>query len=451
MEFKLKNIFILGIILILISGLFGFQARGESADPVRSFGATTSKFIFATMLGGDKTNSEFYTTTSNGVDDLRRQIDDYSQKIDELEKEKARLNKEIENKQGQAQTLKNEIAKIEARITKLNTDVRITQAKISQSTLSIERLRLEIGDNEKKLNQHRAYLADILRTLHEYENEGELVIFLKNNQFSDFLNQVEYASALEKDLNVSVEEIKSLKTQLENRKVSIESQKQELERQKNNLSQQKNLVANQKDEKGSLLKTTKNQEKIYQNLLSEVERQRRQIELEMYALEDKLRSIVSPGEIPSSRPGMLSWPYEDYRLTQPYGMSNFAKSGAYGGGPHTGIDIVAGYGAPIRAAADGVVKYSGNLGRYSYGNYLMIDHENGLSTLYAHLSSKAAKPGQRAKVGDIIGYEGSTGYSTGSHLHFGVYITRTVELAESKIVKGLMVPTGYHVNPMNYL
>lgn len=385
------------------------------------------------------------------VDELKRQIDEYSQKIDELEKEKARLNKEIENKQGQAQTLKNEIAKIEARITKLNTDVRITQARISQSALSIERLRAEISEKETKLGQHRAYLAGILRALNEYENEGELVTFMKNKQFSDFLNQVEYISGLEKDLNVNVEEIKSLKIQLESRKESIESQKQDLERQKNNLSQQKNLVESQKGEKNSLLKETKNQEKIYQNLLTEVEKQRRQIELEMYSLEDKLRSIVSPGEIPAGRPGMLIWPEEDYRLTQGYGMTAFAKSGAYGGGPHTGIDMAAGYGSPIRAAGEGVIKYSGDLGRYSYGRWLMIDHENGLSTLYAHLSSKAAKPGQRVKAGDIIGYEGSTGYSTGSHLHFGVYVTSTVRLNESQIVKGLMVPTGYHLNPMNYL
>ncbi len=385
------------------------------------------------------------------TDELRRQIDDHSRKIDELEKEKARLTKEIENKQGEAKTLKNEIAKIDARITKLNTDIRITQAKISQSALSIERLRLEIGDSETKLIRHRAYLADILRALHEYENEGELIIFLKNGQFSDFLNQVEYASALEKDLNVGVEEIKSLKGQLENRKVNIESQKQELERQKNKLSQQQNIVAGQKSEKDGLLKETKNQEKIYQNLLSGVEKQRRQIELEMYVLEDKLRAIISPGEIPTSRPGLLAWPQEGYRLTQGYGMTAFAKSGAYGGGPHTGIDMTSGYGSPVKAAADGIIQYSGNLGRYSYGKYLMIKHENGLSTLYAHLSSKTAKPGQRVEAGDIIGYEGSTGYSTGSHLHFGVYVTRTIELAESKIVKGLMVPTGYHVNPMNYL
>lgn len=412
---NIRNIFIFIIILILISAFFISRTKGQS------------------------------------VDDLRRQIDDYSQKIEELEKEKIRLIKEIENKQGQAQTLKNEIAKIDARINKLNTDIRITQAKISQSTLSIERLRLEISDKEMKLNQRRLYLADLLRTLNEYEKERELVIFLKNSQLSDFLNQVEYVRALEKDLNVSVEEIKLLKTQLENRKASIELQKKELERQKNNLSQQQNIVSNQKNEKNILLKETKNQEKIYQNLLTEIEKKQRQIELEMYALEDKLRALVSPGEIPASRPGMLAWPQDGFRITQTYGMTAFAKSGAYGGGPHTGIDMTSGYGSPVKAAADGIVKYSGNLGRYSYGNYLMITHENGLSTLYAHLSSKVVAPGQRVKAGDIIGYEGSTGYSTGSHLHFGVYVTSTVKLEPSQVVKGLMVPTGYHVNPLNYL
>lgn len=415
MKYKLKNIFIFGVILVLTLGFFGFQAKSES------------------------------------VEELRRQIDDYSRKIDELEKEKARLTKEIESKQSQAKTLKNEIAKIESQITKLNNDVRITQARISQSTFSIKRLEVEIDEKEKKIEKHRMYLADILRILNEYENEKGLVIFLKNRQFSDFLNQVEYITGLEKDLNMNIEEIKSLKIQLENRKESIELQKQELERQKNNLSNQKNLIVNKKSEKDNLLKTTRNQEKIYQSLLSQVEKQRREIELEMYALEDKIRAMVNPGDIPPSRPGILLWPYDNYRMTQGYGMTAFAKSGAYGGGPHTGIDITAGYGTPVKAAADGTVRYSGNLGRYSYGRWLMIQHENGLSTLYAHLSAITVSPGQKVKAGEIIGYEGSTGYSTGSHLHFGVYVSNTVKLEESRIVKGLTIPTGYHVNPMNYL
>jgi len=121
----------------------------------------------------------------------------------------------------------------------------------------------------------------------------------------------------------------------------------------------------------------------------------------------------------------------------------------YAGGFHNGIDISSSYGEPIRAARDGTILAIGNCGKYAYGKWIMIKHDNGLTTLYGHLSSYGAyKTGDNVKTGDIIGYEGSTGYSTGPHLHFGVYASETIEI--QKTWYGTL-PIGAHIDPMKYL
>ena len=98
---------------------------------------------------------------------------------------------------------------------------------------------------------------------------------------------------------------------------------------------------------------------------------------------------------------------------------------------HTGIDLAAGYGTPIRAADSGTVIYATWMG--GYGNVIIVDHGRGISTLYAHQSSLAAGNGQRVGRGQVIGYVGSTGFSTGAHLHFEVRVN------------------GNPVDPMGYL
>lgn len=109
------------------------------------------------------------------------------------------------------------------------------------------------------------------------------------------------------------------------------------------------------------------------------------------------------------------------------------------------------------AAADGKVIAIGNndkgtsrWARYQYGKYIVIEHENNLSTLYAHLSRIIVQKGEAVKRGDIIGYSGETGYSYGPHLHFTVYWTPSVQFKSIPPAAGL-VPVGVTINPMDYL
>jgi len=133
----------------------------------------------------------------------------------------------------------------------------------------------------------------------------------------------------------------------------------------------------------------------------------------------------------------------------------------YSNGTHNGIDLGVPIGTPIKAALTGIVQATGNTdlqaGCYSYGKWVLVKHNNGLSTLYGHMSLIKAVPGQSVATGDIIGYSGQTGYATGPHVHFTVYASQGVEVRQytSSIgCKQMFIPIAdpkAYLDPMQYL
>ena len=386
------------------------------------------------------------------LDDLKQQIKEKEAEIKQLEEQAAAYQQNLKETQQQKNTLQNQLAIIEARIRKLRADINVTSARISAANLQIEELTLEIYEKTQKIEEHKENIAGIIRTIYEYDEKTLLELVLENEKFSDFLSQVQYIELLQKNVQKDLESLKALKSALEEQKVEVQVRENELQIYNAQLYSQKQIENSQKAQKNYLLRQTRGQEKKYQQLLTDVEERQRQIREEIFELEEKLRLTLDPESIPKFRPGVLSWPNEGL-LTQYYGYTPYSKR-LYKSGFHNGIDIAAGYGALIRAARDGVIKTMGDTDKYcprgAYGKWIAIEHDNNLTTLYAHLSAFGRYgTGDTVKKGAIIGYEGSSGYSTGSHLHFGVYASNTFYLKQS-IYCGLL-PIGATINPMNYL
>ncbi len=145
-------------------------------------------------------------------------------------------------------------------------------------------------------------------------------------------------------------------------------------------------------------------------------------------------------------------------ITQYFGNTAFSRTAAYKGQGHNGIDLRASVGTPVKAALTGTVQEI-NLGtapNCQYGKWVLIKHNNGLTTLYAHLSSISVVPGQAVSTGQLIGYSGQTGYATGPHLHFTVYVSSGVTFTQYKCNSGASVklpisPFNGYLNPINYL
>lgn len=386
------------------------------------------------------------------LDDLKQQIKDKEAEIKQLEEQAKAYQQSLKETQQQKNTLQNQLATIEARLKKLRADINLTSAKISTANLQIAELTLEIYDRTRQIEKHKENIAGIIRTLYEYDEKTLVELILENKKLSDFLSQMEYIELLQKNIQKDLESLKALKSELESKKQQVELNKNELENHKTQLSSQKQIEENQKIQKDYLLKQTRGQEKKYQQMLEDIEEKQQEIQQEIFDLEEKLRLTLDPESVPAPRSGVLSWPNEGL-LTQEYGYTAYSKR-LYKSGFHNGIDVSAGYGAPIRAAENGIIKYVGNTDAYcprgAYGRWVAIEHNNNLTTLYTHLSAFGKyKVGDTVKTGDIIGYEGSSGYSTGSHLHFGVYATNTFILKQS-IYCGLL-PIGATIDPMGYL
>ena len=376
---------------------------------------------------------------------LREQISLKEEEIKKLEAEEAVYKQALFQTQSQSKTLKNQISLIESQINQLTINLKITKAKISKTESNIKLHFQEIKEKEKEIQKRKSAMGESIRFLSRFENQGLAVVILKSDKLSDFLNSSRYLINLENGLYDNLAILTQDKTELESLISEEKNLKKDLDDFKSELIVKNNLVQKQKGEKNKLFAETKNKETEYQKMISQAQIKQSEIQREIFELEDKLRGQV--GGVPPPRPGALAWPLLG-RITQGYGPTSI--TGFYNDAYkfHNGIDIAAYYGASIRTVLDGVVVASGDNGKYAYGQWLAIRHSNGLTTFYAHLSIKAVSVDQTVSQGQIIGYEGSTGFVTGPHLHFTVYSTNTFKTEKRWF--GLL-PLGGSINPFDYL
>ncbi|MBI5079568.1 peptidoglycan DD-metalloendopeptidase family protein [Candidatus Wolfebacteria bacterium] len=376
---------------------------------------------------------------------LRNEISAKEAEIKKLEAQEAVYKKSLSETQSQSKTLKNQISSIESQIKRLVVNLKVTKAKISKTEFDITLHSGQINRKKQEIQTRKSAMGESINSLTRSENQGLVAMILKSDRFSDFLSDSRRLVALESGLYDDFLILERDKKDLENLVSGEKKLRENLDDFKNELVVKNKLVQNQKQEKNKLLAETRNKETEYQKMISQVQARQSEIQSEIFRLEEKLRGQVSGA--PSSQPGILVWALLG-RITQGYGPTSV--TGFYNDAYkfHNGIDIAAYYGAPIKAALDGVVVASGDNGKYAYGQWLAIRHDNGLTTLYAHLSAKAASVGQKVSQGRVIGYEGSTGFVTGPHLHFTVYSTNTFRVEERWF--GLL-PLGGSINPFNYL
>lgn len=396
--------------------------------------------------------------------DLDREIQNKGQQLQEINSKIRATQSQISNLQGKGRTLKDALHKIGVQVDQVNLGIRSSEVKIDKLGLEIQSLNSDIEETNTEIYSKEAAISKILRQLQQKDRDGLLVTLLRYDSLADGLFEVQALSDLQDNLSVEAAALVKLEEKLEKNVAQTTEKKSDIEEEHQNLKSKKVILANQQQEKDQLLKETKNQESLYQKKLTELETQQRAIETEITQIEAQLRGKYKPSGLPSSKSAAFLWPVAltsdggPGKISQNYGETAFSRF--YKGNAHNGLDIAAPIGTPVYAAADGKVVRADDNGRYQYGKYILIDHGNGLTTLYAHLSGFAVSSGNVTK-GQLIGYVGNTGFSTGSHVHFGLYATPSGgwQTSDSKEKPGLvsvppaggLVPIGVTVNPRNYL
>lgn len=381
-------------------------------------------------------------------DELRQSI---SAKTKELETVTNQI-KETQNQLGQLEnqkkTLGSDIKGLDYSISQLNLSIRSSEINIEKLKLELELLNDKRQDTETSIDVQREAIAKLLREIQQKDKESLADVLLRNNSLADSVFEIQSLHDLQGNLSVNVGELTKLHEDLSKNIEDAAKTKVNLEVENNNFKNRKVIVNDQKQEKNSLLISTKNKESAYQKQLTDLELKQEAIGKEIGDLETNLRAAFDPSVLPSKRTGVLAYPLANPLFTQQYGATSFAKR-AYKTGFHNGLDFQAPIGTPIFASDDGTVAAVGDNGKIQYGKYILLKHGNNLATLYAHLSKQVVGNGSYVKRGELVGYSGKTGYSTGPHLHLSVYWAPSVIL---KSFPGAgLVPVGVTINPMDYL
>jgi murein DD-endopeptidase MepM/ murein hydrolase activator NlpD len=395
-------------------------------------------------------------------------ISQLQDKIDIANKNKAALEKEIANYQNQlkdigeqATTLQNTIKSLDISTNKITTEVKLTENNINKTAYTITDTSLEINDKERQINLGKLAIIESLRQINEQGYQSTLELMLSDKNFSDLWTELENNIQIQDKIGDQVATVKTIKTDLEKAKTELEIKKRELEEYNQELTDRKQVLLSTKKEKSTLLVNTKNTEANYQKILKDKLALKEALDQEINSFESQLKLAIDPKSFPPAGKGILAWPLSGtIRITQNFGKT--ADSGRlYTSGTHNGVDFAATIGTPVKSAGNGVVEGVGDTDitcpGASFGKWVFIRYNNGLASTYGHFSVISAKVGQKVKTGDIVGYSGNTGYSTGPHLHMSVYASQGVKIStlKSSVCKGTYtIPVAdikAYLDPLIYL
>ena len=399
------------------------------------------------------------------VDQLKSKISNYQSQRDKLDAEIKAIKVQLSGTQKQSASLKAELARIEATRKTLTKQIDLTQVQINQSTTVIKKLSIEITDKKNKIDTYRDMVGAAVRQVRNSEEDSITNILLSDEALSSFGTELAHLGNIQNKLQIGLVNLTGAKKDLEVKKVDKEAEKRSLVTLENQLADQKKVADINKKNKDDLLTITKSKESNYQKLLTDRQAKMQAIQDEISKAESSLSIVLNTKLLPTKGHGVLAYPLDKIVITQGFGYTAFSKTAAgvvYGGKGHNGVDFGAPVGSKVKSPRDGKVIGTGDTDKTcqgaSYGKWILIEHDNGLSTLYGHLSLIKVSEGQSVSTGDIIAYSGNTGYTTGPHLHFTVYASQGVKVGSLKSqVAGcgtyrlpLASPNSY-LNPMSYL
>jgi murein DD-endopeptidase MepM/ murein hydrolase activator NlpD len=346
-------------------------------------------------------------------------------------------------------------------INQLDLFVKSNNLAIEKLGLEIESLTGDIGNIEDDIENKKEAIGRLFSELQQKDRENFLVIFLRNKSLAESVTEARTIATLNSSLYENLEDLKNLQVELNKKVKDGETKKQQKAIEKINFQNRQLILADQKKEKQVILSQTKNQERIYEKQIEELQKLQDEISLEIEKIETELRKNIDPNLLPLPRSGVLLWPVPDGRLTQGYGATAFAAKN-YKSKYHNGIDIGRFLGAEIVASEKGTVINVGDQDKFcrkaAYGKFIVIKHENGLTTLYGHLSRQIVSVGDKVERGQVIGYMGKTGWATGPHLHFTVFSSQTLTPARAGYPEGTQasrscgpMPVGGDINPTLYI
>lgn len=320
---------------------------------------------------------------------------------------------ELNESRAKEKSLGDQVNSLEQQINSKQSDIDELEASISEAQAKLETLEEELAAAEEKVNTQNENLNARLRNMYKNGSVGFIDVLMDSGSFSEFLNNLSlvekvYTSDQDvlEELQKAYDEIDAKKKEIETLQAELSESKATMEEQKSSLEADKASVEKKKSEIAADS--------------AETQRELDKLEADAQALTSSIRNSGSSSSSSKYNGGIMAWPVPScHTVSSGYGGRIHPTTGKYKF--HGGLDIPGSYGSAIVAANSGKVIWAGNRGD-SYGNYVIIDHGGGVSTLYGHSSKVLVRKGQRVSRGQRIANVGSTGRSTGPHCHFEVRI-----------------------------
>ncbi|HBT47850.1 MAG TPA: peptidase M23 [Peptococcaceae bacterium] len=341
-------------------------------------------------------------------------LDDLRQQQKEVESKIQQQNRLLESKKSEGEELLQQLEELEAEIRAKEQEIQRLEAELKVAQERVERAAAELALAEARQQERMDLFCRRLKEIYQKGQVSYLEVLLQSTSFSDFLVRMELLGKIaENDMRL-VEEIKAERERIAAQKAALEAERDALAKLKRQADGERALLASRQAEKQRLLARVEEEKKRVAQALDELEALSRQIAAKIRAIQEQNRRQLGPRGTSD-----LLWPLPGYTsISSPFGwrIHPLLKTQRF----HSGIDIPAPTGTEVLAVEDGLVISTGYLG--AYGNHIIIDHGGGFSTMYAHLSAILVAEGQEVKRGQVIGRVGSTGWSTGPHLHFETHL-----------------------------
>ena len=356
--------------------------------------------------------------------DVRNQIENTTNQIDALNKEIAKYENQITKTGKEKDTLANAIKKLILTRDQLIKEKKKTENQIKVTGLIINTLDTNINEHEQSINKSKQSLKKTMNDLNQSDQTTLIEKILSKENISEASREYNNILSLNENIRKQILEIKGKKESLEVVKTEKESEKDNLTKLKKDLTLKETVITTTKKEKDTLLTQTKNKENEYQKILAETKKKRDAFEKSLSEYEDQLKFILNPKLLPEKGTGVLAWPLSYVYITQLFGVTS-ASGRLYRSGSHSGVDFRASVGTSVKSMGTGTVMGVGDTDTYckgaSFGKWVFIKYDNGLSSTFGHLSVISAKAGDKVQAGDVVGLSGNTGHSTGPHLHVSLY------------------------------
>ncbi|MEI8215847.1 MAG: peptidoglycan DD-metalloendopeptidase family protein [Eubacteriales bacterium] len=349
--------------------------------------------IFGLLLGNFQLQFVYATADQDKLGDVNDKISAVQSKLSHGKAIEKSLNSKIK-------TLDNQIQYKENQINKLESDINHTNTKITQAQADLDATSKAMGKQSDGLNKR-------LRAMYKNGDVGLVEIVLGSSSMADFMTNIDM---VQKILDNDVEILKGIKVKY----ASIAEKKKTLLSLQNEITYQRNVQADTKNQlEGDITKASSLRSQVAKSN-KELERQIDELNKEANDLIAKIRALQGDQAYYG---GKLGWPTPGYyRITSPFGYRMHPILHVYK--LHTGIDIAVPANSNVVAANGGIVIFAAWSG--SYGNMVMIDHGGGIVTLYAHNNKFKVSKGDKVTKGQVVALSGSTGASTGPHVHFEV-------------------------------